>query len=225
MVMPEPADASSITRRLQLVVLANLPQFVMVATYILYNSLLTIMVVELEWHAFAKKRKALRVSQPRGAQRETFYLSLPYRYSIPLAFLLGGLQWLVSQSLFFAEVDLWDENGARLGDEKSILTLGYSNLALFWLLFVGILAWLPIVIFGFLRTLPSGMPLLGACSAVIAASCHLPESVQDRDGVASQPISWGVISEEAADGSRNKWLGFSDELPRAKSPGLGELYG
>ena len=145
-VMPSLTGTSSTTRRLQLIILVNFPQVVMVATYLLYNSLLIILVVELEWHAFAKKRKAVRVSTPRGAQRETFYLSLPYRYSIPLAVLSAGLQWLVSQSLFFAEVDLWDETGQRrIADSNTILTLGYSNLRIFWLLFVGILVWLPVV--------------------------------------------------------------------------------
>jgi hypothetical protein len=224
MVMPSPIGASSTTRRLQLIVLANLPQFVMVATYLLYNSLLTIMVVELEWHSFAKKRKSLRVSTPRGAQRSTFYLSLPYRYSLPLAILSAGLQWLVSQSLFFAEVDLWDEKGER-HNEESILTLGYSNLALFWLLFVGILAWLPVVGMGYLRRLPEGMPLLGACSGVVAAACHLPGAERDKDGVATNLMSWGVVDVTGADGARRQWLWFSGVSPRAPGPIVGEKYG
>ena len=178
MVLPQLTGSSSPTLRLQLVVLSNLPQLGMVATYLVYNSLLTIMVVELEWNAFGARHKSLRVSQPRDGsnQRSTFFLSLPYRFAVPLVVLSGGLQWLVSQSLFFAEVDLWDANGVRLGDDKSILTLGYSHLALFWLLVVGILAWLPPVLMGFLGRLPvDGMPLLGSCSAVVAASCHFPE--------------------------------------------------
>lgn len=252
MVLPNPSSSSgSSSSRLGLVLLANLPQLLMATTYLLYNSLLTIMVLELEWHSFFSRDvsapafhffeklrrksppKGLRVSNPRGAQRSTHYLSLPYRYSIPLAVLSGALQWLTSQSLFFAEVDLWDDKGVRIiegasGAETaiSIVTLGYSNLALFWLLIGGLLAWLPVVAMGYWRTLDDGMPLMGACSAVIAAGCHLKESSEaERKGVAGGKVSWGVVEGESETGERRKWLGFSAKQPRARSPDEGETYG
>ncbi|KAK4209745.1 hypothetical protein QBC37DRAFT_449745 [Rhypophila decipiens] len=214
MVLPRLTTASSSTihTRLQLVILANLPQLGMVVTYLLYNSLVTIMVVELEWNALATKPKSLRVSQPRknSSQRGTLFLSLPYRFAVPLLLASGGLQWLVGQSLFFAEVDLWDEKGQRLGDE-AILTPGYSHLALFWLLILGVLAWLPAVLTGFLGRLPTeGMPLLGSCSAVVAACSHFRQGEGDmlpeeRLAAAGELLLWGASGNEQND----EGLGFS----------------
>ncbi|KAM7211822.1 hypothetical protein V8F06_012795 [Rhypophila decipiens] len=206
------SSSSTIQTRLQLVILANLPQLGMVATYLLYNSLITIMVVELEWNTLGTKPKSLRVSQPRknSSQRGTFFLSLPYRFAIPLLLVSGGLQWLVGQSLFFAEVDLWDEKGQRLGNE-AILTLGYSHLALFWLLILGVLAWLPAVLTGFLGRLPTeGMPLLGSCSAVVAACSHFPQGEGDllpeeRRAAAGEILLWRASGSE----QNGEGLGFS----------------
>lgn len=89
-----------------LVLLANSPQIALSHTHILYNELLTIVLAEQEWHTYGQKSKALRLSDPRGRQRHTFFLSLPYRYAIPLLVLSGVMQWLASRSLFFAEVDV-----------------------------------------------------------------------------------------------------------------------
>ncbi|KAK4443067.1 hypothetical protein QBC34DRAFT_443662 [Podospora aff. communis PSN243] len=212
MILPsDPANTSSTARRLQLTILANLPQFAMVATYLLYNSLLTIMVVELEFHSFSKKT-----------------VQNPPSFHTTGRTALDILPRLTLSSLFFAEVDLWDEKGERYDGEGSILTLGYSNLALFWLLFVGILAWLPVVGMGCLRRLPEGgMPLLGACSGVVAAACHLPPAGAERDGdgVAAGRVSWGVVEEMGVDGSRRRWLGFSGVAPMAVGPVVGEKYG
>ncbi|KAK4215121.1 hypothetical protein QBC37DRAFT_282310 [Rhypophila decipiens] len=213
------SSSSTIQTSLQLVILANLPQLGMVVTYLLYNSLITIMVVELEWNTLGTKPKSLRVSQPRknSSQRGTFFLSLPYRFAIPLLLVSGGLQWLVGQSLFFAEVDLWDEKGRRLGGE-AILTLGYSHLALFWLLILGVLAWLPAVLTGFLGRLPTeGMPLLGSCSAVVAACSHLHQGEGDmlpeeRRAAAGELLLWGLARPaQGTSGSEQhgERLGFS----------------
>ena len=223
MLFPNLAGSAPSLQRLQLVMIANTPQFVMALTYLLYNSLLTIMVVEHEWHAFVQKPKVLRVSQPRGDQRETFSLSLPYQYSLPLVAFSGVLQWLVSQSLFFAEVDLWDADGKQSSTEKSISTLGYSSPAMFWLLILGFLSWLPVIVVGYFRTYPAAMPLLGSCSAVIAASCHIPSEPRDGEDVSCGPLSWGVLRRISQGGAEAKWLGFSPGL--AEAPTAGDIYG
>ncbi|KAK3686036.1 hypothetical protein B0T22DRAFT_482949 [Podospora appendiculata] len=185
----------------RLVLLANTPQFVFSMTYLLYNAVLTTMLAEHEWQAFGQHQQpcTLRVSQPRGQQRSTFFLSLPYQYGVPFLAISGAMQWLVSQSLFFAEVDLWTERGERMYGDAGFATLGYSTLAMFWVIVVGFLSWLFVVVLGTVRSFPVGMPLMGACSAVIAASCHVPVELvcggQNRRDVAAGAVSWGAVKE------------------------------
>jgi hypothetical protein len=66
------------------VVLANIPQILLSAMYFMYNGVLTCMLTMQEWSIFAIKRKGLRVSTPRGSQRPTLWLQLPYLYSVPM---------------------------------------------------------------------------------------------------------------------------------------------
>lgn len=62
-----------------LVLLANAPQLVLSSLYILCNCLFTCMLAVAEYSDFATERKPLRVSWPKGNQRSTYWLSLPYR--------------------------------------------------------------------------------------------------------------------------------------------------
>jgi hypothetical protein len=92
-----PGTASGI---FSMIFLANVPQILVSLTYFFYNGLLTCMLSAVEYDNYATDQKPLRVSWPRGAQRSTYYLSLPYRYSVPLLVVSAVLHWLVSQSLF-----------------------------------------------------------------------------------------------------------------------------
>ena len=65
------------------VVLANTPQLILSLLYMTYNDLFTRMHLSKEWASYASDRKTLRTSQPRGLQRNTYFLSLPGRFSIP----------------------------------------------------------------------------------------------------------------------------------------------
>lgn len=58
------------------------------------------MLVGDEWGRFATHRKTLRVTHPRGIQRSTYFISLPYKYGIPLMIANTVLHILISQSLF-----------------------------------------------------------------------------------------------------------------------------
>lgn len=51
------------------------------------------------------RKKPLRVTAPQGQQRSTYYLHLPYRYSVPLIVTSALLHWLVSQSIFLVRID------------------------------------------------------------------------------------------------------------------------
>lgn len=66
------------------VLVANLPQLIFSCLYLLYNGILTSMCLAHEYSNYSIRRKSLRVTSPHGDQRSTYWLNLPYIYSIPL---------------------------------------------------------------------------------------------------------------------------------------------
>jgi hypothetical protein len=82
------------------VMYANMWQVIVSFLYLAYNALLTCMLVGDEWSRFATHRKTLRVTHPRGIQRSTYFVSMPYKYGIPLMIANTVLHILISQSLF-----------------------------------------------------------------------------------------------------------------------------
>jgi hypothetical protein len=64
------------------VLLANLPQVLLSFLYLNYNGLLTCLLESYEWSLFSKKRRPLRVTSPKGKQRSTWFLELPYSHSV-----------------------------------------------------------------------------------------------------------------------------------------------
>ncbi|CAN9175257.1 unnamed protein product [Alternaria alternata] len=90
------------------VLIANTPQLVLSFIYLSCNAHLTSMLAAREWSSFAKTRKGLRVhTHPRGAQRATYFLQLPWRYSAPMILAGALLHWLASQSIFVVSVEWW----------------------------------------------------------------------------------------------------------------------
>jgi hypothetical protein len=111
------------------VLLANLPQLVLSVLYIAYNAMLSTFLVQREFSLMHARRKPLRVSEPTGIQRSSYFISLPLRYGIPLYATSGVMHWLISQSFFLAritavfpdgETDVWN----------SFSTCGYSPIAI-----------------------------------------------------------------------------------------------
>ena len=90
---------------------SNSPQLFLSTVYFSYNQLLTSMMMASEYNDFAITRKALRVSEPKGEQRSTYYLQLPYRYAIPLIVSSGVLHWLTSQALFQVKIIFFSYTG------------------------------------------------------------------------------------------------------------------
>ena len=64
------------------VLMANLPQILLSFLYLNYNGLLTCVLASYEWSLFSKKRRPLRVTSPKGKQRSTWFLELPYSYPV-----------------------------------------------------------------------------------------------------------------------------------------------
>ncbi|KAJ5251753.1 hypothetical protein N7489_002163 [Penicillium chrysogenum] len=187
-----------------MILMANIPQILVSLAYFFYNGLLTCMLGAVEYDNYATKRKPLRVSWPRGAQRSTYYLTLPYRYSIPLLIVSAVLHWLVSQSFFFVQVIPFDRHGVPQERYPEVLvTCGYSPVAIIFGIIVGGLLPVVAVLMG-LRRFRSHMPLAGQCSAAISAACHPMTTAVDH---ALKPVQWGEVP-----GSVLSHSGFSNTI-------------
>jgi hypothetical protein len=114
------------------VLVANLPQLIVSVLYILYNTMLSTFLVQREFSRMCteKFRKPLRVSEPSGIQRSSYFISLPLRYGIPLYVSSGGMHWLISRSFFLARVTAVDSN-SKQNDKDSFSTCAYSPFAIF----------------------------------------------------------------------------------------------
>ncbi|KAL8901925.1 MAG: hypothetical protein Q9207_004966 [Kuettlingeria erythrocarpa] len=173
------------------VFVANSPQLLLSFLYLAYNDLFTCMLLSREWTGYAQYRKPLRVTRPRGKQRSTYFLELPYSYGIPLLIVSGALHWLVSQSIFLARITVFDSLD-REDERYSVSTCGYSCIAIISVIFVSTIALLAGNANGF-RKYPVGMPLAGSNSAAISAACHAPADDVDASVL---PVMWGAVRTE-----------------------------
>ena len=98
----------------------------------------------------------------------------------------------MSQSLFLARVDIRNDSGEPDGND-SISTVGYSCIAIFFAIIVGVVAVTAGVLIGF-RRYDSGIPLVGSCSAAISAACHRPS---DDSSASLLPLRWGCIDADS----------------------------
>ena len=171
--------------------------------YVSYNGLFTCMLLSREWVSFAWSRKGLRVHWPRGAQRATYWLSLPYRYSMPLLIASGLLHWLLSQSIFVAQVNIFSNSNTN-NKLRTVDAVGWSGLALTLLLALGCIMILTLLGFGFLRY-KTGIPIASSNSRAISAACHpLPGKFSES----TKRLQYGIIAE--LDDGRYR-VGFSSE--------------
>ena len=185
------------------VLVANVAQPVLSIIYFAYNSIWTTMALGREWNRYGFKRHGLRVSgRPRGAQRVTYFLQLPYRYAVPVMALSGVLHWLVSQSIFLVSINRFDRDGNPVSDSDSsysygpsgsrrggggeFLTCGFSPVAILAVIMVGVVMVLVLLAQGFRRFAP-GIPLAGTSSGAIAAACHLP-AAEDAAKAVFRPL-------------------------------------
>ncbi|KAI5369857.1 hypothetical protein Slin15195_G007350 [Septoria linicola] len=204
------------------ILLANLPQAIVSCLYLLYNGLLTVstppsrrpdetfersetvltsgrrhkcLFSAQEWSNYAHTRKSLRVSSPCGQQRGTYYLQLPLRYSVPLIAISVVLHWFISQAIFLARVNVFDNGEASVDD---ISQVGYSCAPILGSILIGAALLLGALAAGFTR-FRTDMPVAGSCSLAISAACHAPNSDQDA---AYLPVMWGetVVQESVAEG-------------------------
>lgn len=111
------------------VLLVNLPQLLISVLYILINAMLSAFLVQREFSRLFLKRKPLRVSDPLGFQRSSFFISLPLRYGISLYGSSALLHWLISQSMFLARIAALRPDGT-VDAKNSFSTCGASPIAI-----------------------------------------------------------------------------------------------
>ena len=164
------------------------------------NRFVTSFAVIEAWNGFGARRKFLRLSQPRGGQRGSYRLSLPWRYGVPLMVSLMLLHWLVSQSVFLVQAAAYDFDGARQ-PRRDASRIGYSTLGILLSLLVG-LAYVVLVVYLGWRKIRLRVPPAGTNSAAIMAICK-----RDRDdkGAHALPVRYGPLGERR----RDERLGFT----------------
>lgn len=145
------------------------------------------MLLAHEYDSYGVQRKPLRVSWPKEKQRSTYYLSLPYRYSVPLLVTSAVLHWLVSQSFFFVAIIPFDIREKSEANYRAF-SCGYSPMAIILAISVGGLMILAILCLG-MRRFESDIPIAGSCSAAISAACH-PLAGKGHE---LRAVQWGEI--------------------------------
>lgn len=169
------------------VLVANAPQTLFSMLYLLVNSLFTSLSLAVEWSRYANRSASWRVSKQHGSQRSTYFLQVPYRLAIPLMTLSTFIHWIMSQSIFFTQIDGRNPIGdtSEFPETDSSTTCGYSPLGMIITAITGFTLMLFVVVLGW-RKLQSGMPVAGSCSLAISAACHCPEGTSEL-----LPVMWG----------------------------------
>lgn len=114
------------------VIIANSPQFVFSSAYVFYNAMISTFLVQREFSYMHEegRRKTLRVSEPIGIQRGSYFISLPLRYGIPLYASSAFMHWMISQAFFLARITAVGADGS-IDPVNSFSTCGYSAIAIF----------------------------------------------------------------------------------------------
>ncbi|PLB52320.1 hypothetical protein P170DRAFT_472224 [Aspergillus steynii IBT 23096] len=179
---------------------ANTPQLMLSYVYLGLNNIMTTMLAMDEWCGYSaatsKPPKGLRVSNPaaRTAQRSTYFLSVPYKWSVPSIVTLTALHWLVSQMFFYARLDVHSlQSGWNKTKDESTSYIYVSPLAGLLAACLGGLIVIIVVLIGIFKRYPA-TPLAGCCSASIAAACS-PSRALDH-GIAKETFPPGLPFKE-----------------------------
>ncbi|KAJ5434136.1 hypothetical protein N7491_004731 [Penicillium cf. griseofulvum] len=176
------------------VLAVNVPQAVISIIYAVYNNTLTRMLLAVEYNDFGVERKPLRVSFPTGEQRSTYYLSVPYRYSVPFIVLSTLSHWLASEALSFIQIVPRDTQG-NLNRSRTLHGMGASSVGLRVMVIPWLIMVVAFLILMFRRFKSAAMPIAMNCSAAISAACHPPP---DDIDAAENPVMWGQADMEIA---------------------------
>lgn len=174
------------------VVTANSPQIIVTLGYYFFNLVLTNMLAATEYSSYGATRKGLRVTWPTkdSKQRSTYWLSIPYRYGIPVMLSFTIIHWLVSQGFYYMLLIPYGTDDEPIY-EKKISSVASTGLPLFIAGLMGLVLGISLLILAF-RRLRSSIPLAGTCSAAISAACH-PQEGAGNTTAGLREVMWGEI--------------------------------
>lgn len=211
-------------------IITNIPQVLVSYIYLGLNNVLTTMLVMAEWCGYtaasANSPKGLRVSSPlpETQQRSTYFLSLPYKWSIPISITTTIIHWLVTQGLLFLQFDVhtsgWEE-------PSTVNTTSYIFIAkaTIWFVIVPVLfaSLFALFFLGVFKKYAPHMPLAGCCSASIAAACQPSRLGCDASesnkyfpsDLAEKKLKWGVVErpEQSEFGIGHATFSADDVMP------------
>ena len=186
---------------------ANAPQALLSFLYMVYNTLFTLMYLGEDWDMFgaytattrhrlqitSKKQthRYLRVSDPKGKQKSTHFLNLPFRFALPLICVSGLLHWLMSQSLYLANISVIPRDGTRPRHDE-ITTVAFAPQGMIWLIAVAIVMAGALVVNGS-RKFGGQMSIVASNSAAISAACHVGMPERRRREMVLRGVAWGEI--------------------------------
>lgn len=172
------------------VVATNLFQLVFSFFYFMYNGILTSMSVASELSKHGSARKPLRVSAPVGMQRSSHFLSLPYRFGMPLTICSGLMHWFISQSIFFVRTVAYNPDGTK-DPPNDTSRVGFSPIGIILAFYLVLVMLIALGLVAFVKKYPDTIPLMVTNSAAISAACHPPADDIDAHLL---PVQWGVVS-------------------------------
>jgi hypothetical protein len=210
------ATSSSVLGSLLLI---NLPQLLLSVELFIYKYLLILIVATAEVSKFAIQRAGLRVSSPvKGThQRSTYYLHLPFHYSIPFLILSAFLHWALSRSFFLVRSDIYSPSGTIIPSTAGRIMGGYSAIGILiaFILAVVLIVGL-IVVAIILRRSRKDVPSLDTCSLKFSAACHPPEGDED---VAEKEVVYGIPKSDP-----NTNPSMSEDEVEMQGQGQGRAY-
>jgi hypothetical protein len=192
------------------VLIANLPQLIVSALYLLYNDLLTRLRLSVEWASFYLTAHPLRVSVPKGLQRSTGFLQLPLWLTVPLLAMMACLHWAISQSIFYTLIKSVNYSVNDVATDFTVDGVGWSPLGLIISIAIGAALVFLLWLVCFLLKIPGGMPVARSCSAAISAACHGPEWDEEAP---QKLLAWGVVSRGVAEGTLHTAFSSGDVQP------------
>jgi hypothetical protein len=171
--------------------LANTPQLILAMIYYLYNGMLTSFFTAQEYSTFAFRSQNLRVASPAGNQASTWFLGMPWTWSILFLVMQTLLHWFVSQAFFVVEVSAFNEDGTLNTGWGSISNCGFSPLAMICAMVLTVIMMLLTIILGMRRFPAKSPPVAGNSSAAISAACH-PGVYEEKTAFIG--LKWACIS-------------------------------
>ena len=168
---------TSSTKLLGALITTTLPQLPLAITNVLYNSVWSTLSLCSEYQRYSRKRRGLRVTQPRGSQRRTYRFSMPYRHLIPQTIAWAVLHFLLSTTLTTSITNVRDALGQPT-DSFLYTTQWMPGTSLLAVILYGTMFLLMLGQAG--RRYDGTMPLASTCSAAISAACHPLDNEKEK---------------------------------------------